>query len=217
LSQYSANLCGNSESGEDFAKLGGRACKPDFVRGTTLQWCRVTIIPLAPASRPGSSDLPEGSSLLDGLRHHEQGSASFEGSTQRAGPALPSYLVLHHAGFAVPSLLPTRRWALTPPFHPYLRANLRRCPAGFPAGCHRVAQHRRYILCGTVRNAMVGRAVKLGCAKRPLALPGALPFVHEALRPRGYCSACAEWCPDFPPAWATCAALASDRPAHPPR
>jgi len=120
----------------------------------------------------------------------------------------------------LPSLLPTRRWALTPPFHPYLRANLRRCPAGFPAGCHRVAQHRRYILCGTVRNAMFGRAVKLGCAKRPLALPGALPFTLRPERLKGssppsqpstqsYCSACAEWCPDFPPALAACAASAS--------
>ena len=40
---------------------------------------------------------------------------------QRAGPALPSYLVLHHAGFAVPAALLPPRWALTPPFHPYLR------------------------------------------------------------------------------------------------
>ena len=39
---------------------------------------------------------------------------------QRAGPALPSYLVLHLAGFAMPSTLLPRRWALTPPFHPYL-------------------------------------------------------------------------------------------------
>ena len=27
--------------------------------------------------------------------------------------------VLHHAGFAVPPRLPSERWALTPPFHPY--------------------------------------------------------------------------------------------------
>jgi hypothetical protein len=40
---------------------------------------------------------------------------------QRAGPALPSYLVLHRAGFALPASLLTPRWALTPPFHPYLR------------------------------------------------------------------------------------------------
>ena len=28
--------------------------------------------------------------------------------------------VLHRAGFTVPPLLPSARWALTPPFHPYL-------------------------------------------------------------------------------------------------
>ena len=38
---------------------------------------------------------------------------------QRAGTALPSYLALLHAGFAVPPMLPPERWALTPPFHPY--------------------------------------------------------------------------------------------------
>lgn len=38
----------------------------------------------------------------------------------RAGPALPSYLALLHAGFSVPRMLPSGRWALTPPFHPYL-------------------------------------------------------------------------------------------------
>ena len=32
--------------------------------------------------------------------------------------------VLHHAGFAVPPSSPPARWALTPPFHPYL------CPCG---------------------------------------------------------------------------------------
>jgi hypothetical protein len=32
----------------------------------------------------------------------------------------PAYLVLLPEGFAVPVLLPVRRWALTPPFHPYL-------------------------------------------------------------------------------------------------
>ena len=41
--------------------------------------------------------------------------------TRRAGPALPSYLALHHAGFSVPAMLPPQRWALTPPFHPYQR------------------------------------------------------------------------------------------------
>ena len=31
------------------------------------------------------------------------------------------YLVLLRAGFTVPVLLPVPRWALTPPFHPYLQ------------------------------------------------------------------------------------------------
>ncbi len=66
---------------------------------------------------------------------------------KRAGPALPSYLALHHAGFAMRSVSRPDRWALTPPFHPYLmrpqsgrhftqRACGRRA-AGFPAACHR--------------------------------------------------------------------------------
>src|SRR5579863_5801411 len=69
--------------------------------------------------------------------------------TRRAGPALPSYLALHHAGFSVPHALPRERWALTPPFHPYQRI-VRRHLAGFPARCHR-AVPRRSIFCGTIR------------------------------------------------------------------
>ncbi len=79
----------------------------------------VTIIRLAPASRPGSSDLPEGSSFRATCAAQE--GARFVKRTQRAGPALPSYLVLHRAGFAMPATLLAPRWALTPPFHPYLR------------------------------------------------------------------------------------------------
>ncbi len=96
--------------------------------------------------------------LNDGLRHR-RGSALFAAAakrlrkrSQRAGPALPSYLALHHAGFSVPPMLPPERWALTPPFHPCQteRASRRRL-AGFPARCHRASLSRRYILCGTFR------------------------------------------------------------------
>jgi len=38
----------------------------------------------------------------------------------RSGPDLAAYLALHQLGVAVPPLLPGTRWALTPPFHPYL-------------------------------------------------------------------------------------------------
>ena len=37
-----------------------------------------------------------------------------------SGPDLAAYLALLPLGVAVPSLLPGTRWALTPPFHPYL-------------------------------------------------------------------------------------------------
>ena len=80
---------------------------------------------------------------------------------QRAGPALPSYLALHHAGFSVPPVSLPERWALTPPFHPCLTSCrrrvfarlLRRHLAGFPAPCHRAALRRRSILCGTFRSS----------------------------------------------------------------
>src|SRR5882672_677215 len=87
-----------------------------------------------------------------------KGVRSFAGTlAHRAGPALPSYLALHHAGFSVPPVLPPERWALTPPFHPCqtLRAFRRRL-AGFPARCHRAALRRRSILCGTFRSALSG-------------------------------------------------------------
>ena len=48
----------------------------------------------------------------------------------------PAYLVLLPGGFAMPVLLPVRRWALTPPFHPYLI---------------RLRGHRRFVLCCTFR------------------------------------------------------------------
>ena len=115
------------------------------------------IIPLGPGSRQGSSSLPEGCSLLrlaplqrERIRHNRRREAEIARTlTRRAGPALPSYLALHHAGFSVPHALPRERWALTPPFHPYQRI-VRRHLAGFPARCHR-AVPRRSIFCGTFR------------------------------------------------------------------
>ena len=135
------------------------------------------IIPLGLGSRQGSSSLPEGCSLprlaplqrerVDHNRCREAAIAT--ALTRRAGPALPSYLALHHAGFSVPHALLHERWALTPPFHPYQRI-VRRRFAGFPARRHR-AVSRRSIFCGTFRerNALPQSV--------PLALPGALPLL----------------------------------------
>jgi hypothetical protein len=52
----------------------------------------------------------------------------------------PAYLVLLPGGFAMPVLLPVRRWALTPPFRPYLIRSV------FPQ-----AGHRRFVFCCTFR------------------------------------------------------------------
>ncbi len=79
-----------------------------------LSW---TIIPLGDALLRRSSNLPAG---------FGESSTSL-GVTGRRAPAaevvargLPAYLVLLRVGFTKPLTLPPTRWALTPPFHPYL-------------------------------------------------------------------------------------------------
>ena len=80
-----------------------RACKPDSVRRASKK-------------RPARcGDHSSRSRLAPRLQQPTRGFC-------RAGPALPSYLALHHAGFSVPPVSPPERWALTPPFHPYLRS-----------------------------------------------------------------------------------------------
>ena len=96
------------------------------------------IIPLGSGSHRSSSSLPEGcsSQRLPAVRQKPppRKHVRFRRRAQRAGPALPSYLALHHAGFSVPPVSPPKRWALTPPFHPCLTSRaLRRRLAGFPA------------------------------------------------------------------------------------
>ncbi len=86
------------------------------------------IIPLGPGSLRDSSSLPEG-----------QSAALLRTRCIRAGPALPSYLALLHAGFSVPRVSPPGRWALTPPFHPYqMRSTDGGEPAVLPWACRRV-------------------------------------------------------------------------------
>jgi len=47
---------------------------------------------------------------------------------------LSSYLALHRATLTVPAMSPSPRWALTPPFHPYLiRSDLIGIPSPWPS------------------------------------------------------------------------------------
>ena len=87
----------------------------------------------------------------------------------RAGPALPSYLALHHAGFAVPSRSLETRWALTPPFHPCQARRLWKAAWRFCLPAATETPHRRYILCGTVRrrSAQARSAHPTAAARRP--------------------------------------------------
>ena len=109
-------------------------------------------------------------------------------SPHRAGPALPSYLALLHAGFAVPSRLLETRWALTPPFHP--------CHAQLPEKISPrfflvpIAEARCTGGIFSVALSVAGRAAQtksLCHMADPLALPGALPCeVRTFLQPAPY-------------------------------
>jgi hypothetical protein len=192
-----------SQSWHNFAKTvckllkrSGQACKPDSVQRKFLRTCTATIIPLAPASRPGSSNLPEGSSFTR-LTPHE-GSALFQmRSASRASS--PLLFGLAPRGVCLASGIAAGAVGSYSTFSPLpaLRS-IGRCPEGFPPGYHRDTLHRRYILCGTFRDA---------------ALASLIPWRYQARRPY---FAVAKWCPDFPPAQPACAGQASDHPAHPP-
>lgn len=67
---------------------------------------------------------------------------------------MSSYLALHRATLTVPVMSPPPRWALTPPFHPYLSRSDQ-------MGSHRLG-HRRFDFCG----AGVG-LLRLGVTQRP--------------------------------------------------
>jgi len=131
----------------------------------------------------------------------------------------------------MPSTLLPRRWALTPPFHPYLhRVPFEDVPKVFlraitglraAGGIFSVALSVnnstgfRLFLSRRRISSRVRSITDSSLCYRPLALPGALPFTLRPYGPRVF-SARAEWCPDFPPARSACAFQASDRPAHPP-
>jgi hypothetical protein len=116
-------------------RIGGQACKPDSVR-------RASEDRLAHRGNHSSR-----SGIAPGLQQPTRGFTSFHAhmaqrnesfhasprKRQRAGPALPSYLALHHAGFSVPPASLPERWALTPPFHPYQARRLSKACLRFPS------------------------------------------------------------------------------------
>ena len=133
----------------------------------------------------------------------------------------------------MPSTLLPRRWALTPPFHPYPhRVLFEDVPKVFLRAITGLRAAGGIFSVALSVNDSTGFSLFLSrrrissrvppeasqtqvCATAPLALPGALPFTLRPYGPRVF-SARAEWCPDFPPAQSACAFQASDRPAHPP-
>ena len=96
-------------------------------------------------------------------------------------------------------MLPSARWALTPPFHPYRRHGPNRRLARFPfEPPQRRITHRRFIFCGTVRGRIPNR---LACA----CLLRAAPWRYQARCPwnRSPCGPRFR-SPDFPPALHSC-------------
>jgi len=114
--------------------------KPDSVP-TRICSQSAEIISLGFGLPRTSSDLPEDLSR-----------ASWSPALRKE-PMVSSYLALHRTTLTLPVMSPPPRWALTPPFHPYLCHNDERS--------HRVG-HRRSVLCG----AGVG-LLRLGVTQRP--------------------------------------------------
>jgi hypothetical protein len=161
----------------------------------------------SPGIATGIQQPTRGFSIRSSLRHRQRSASSLENAVQRAGPALPSYLALHHAGFSVPPVSPPERWALTPPFHP-CQAELafRRRLAGFPVRCHRAPLRRRSILCGTFRDAVVAATLRRRSNLVPWRYQARCPCRKFRWPFRSRLSASAngqrasQRCPDFPPA-----------------
>src|ERR1700679_4232857 len=137
----------------------GRVCKPDFVRR-------------ACARRDDHSSRPR---IASRLKQPTRGSRQrlLRACCVRAGPALPSYLALLHAGFSVPRMLPSGRWALTPPFHPY---QMSWTETGGPVVCRRPAAE-------VFASPAVLFSVALSVAAPSFCNEGATPWRYQARRP----------------------------------
>jgi hypothetical protein len=107
---------------------------------------------------------------------------------------------LLHAGFSVPRMLPSGRWALTPPFHPcQMRSTQKRRAVGFSESLPpRFECTGGLIFCGTFRSRI----------QDLLSLaPKSAPWRYQARCPSPPALASSRrWSPDFPPVRSNCKA-----------
>jgi hypothetical protein len=155
-----------------------------------------------PGGKTGGKPVDKPGSVVDNHSSRRAVASTLKQPTrkQREPRLMLPYLALLQMGFAVPSVLPRPRWALTPPFHPYLipsllrgttllkeRNPLSRAPSSSGGGLCRLAAsksgHRRYL--------SVALSVALGlstCCARPLAgilLYGARTFLQTLIASSG--------------------------------
>src|SRR5215831_6564300 len=162
---------------------------------------RAAIIPLGPGSLRDSSSLPEG-----------RDAALLRTQRVRAGPALPSYLALLHAGFSVPRMLPSGRWALTPPFHP---CQMRRPKEAGPWFCRGPAAE--VMLTGGIFSVALSVAAfpapLARCKGQPPGVTRRVALCLQAVRPKGSESGLSS---RLPFDHLRGLEQADDHPAHPP-
>ena len=168
---------------------------------------------------------PTRNSISEGarsLQRRPQKRSTARTRTHRAGPALPSYLALHHAGFSVLPVLLPGRWALTPPFHPCLTdEQIEDVPQVYLRDAT-VLRRRRFIFCGTIRERISEHRLNSVPPRRsPDVIRRVALYPEPAVkRVKGFPVRPGR-CPDFPPAHPSlalrrCSGQASDHPARPP-
>jgi hypothetical protein len=89
---------------------------------------------------------------------------------------------LLHAGFSVPRMLPSGRWALTPPFHPcQMRLTERGLPLVLPRACRRGASITGgLIFCGTFRSRHLGFRLRETRGTTPWRYQARCPAVADS-------------------------------------
>src|SRR6476469_6085956 len=73
-------------------------------------------------------DHSSGPAISGGIKRPTRRCQTGPSFTRGSTPQVPPYLVLLHAGFGLPPLLPAARCALTAPFHPYPSTRIRLSP-----------------------------------------------------------------------------------------